>query len=213
MLRILLVAGLVVVVLAASGYQVLPGRAAETAPVFLVSNADHVEGSSKAPVTVIEYGAPTCPVCARFNAQVISRLKRDYIDKGKVRYVFRVWPRLPSDGPAEKIGRCLPPGKYFAFLDLLFRNQAKWDEEFGVTDPRAGLVALARQVGLGAQKVGQCIADTTQDADINKVAAEGEARYHITGTPTIIVNDKAQPSGDLSWDQLKRLVDAALARK
>ena len=213
MSRILLAAGIVVLILAASGYLVLlPGRA-ETAPVFLVSKADHAEGSSKAPVTVIEYGAPTCPVCARFNAQIITRLKRDYIDGGKVRYVFRVWPRLPSDGPAEKIARCLPPGKYFAFLDLLFRNQSKWDEEFGVADPHAGLIRLARQMGLSARTADHCSADTTQDADINKVAAEGEARYHITGTPTIIVNDRAQPSGDLSWDRLKRLVDAALAGK
>jgi protein-disulfide isomerase len=156
----------------------LPGRAAETLPVFVVSKADHAEGSPQAPVTVIEYGAPSCPVCARFNVQVISRLKQDYIDRNKVRYVFRLWPRLPSDGAAEKIARCLPPGKYFSFLDLLFRQQAKWDEELGAKDTHAGLVALAHQEGLGALKVDQCIADTTQDADINKVAAEGDARYH-----------------------------------
>lgn len=183
------------------------------AATFAALPRDHVLGSAKAPVTVIEYGAPSCPVCARFNAQVISRLKKTYIADGKVRYIFRVWPLRPSDAVAEKIALCLPGDKYFSFLDALFRDQSLWDEELGARDPHQGLVQLARRFGLSASRVNRCAGNTAEDAHINQIAAQGEAQYHVSGTPTIVVNGVAQPSGSLNWQELRALIDAALAGK
>ena len=49
-------------------------------------------------------------------------LKENYIDTGKVFYVFRVFPLRSDDGAAEKLARCLPEDKYFSFIDLLFQE-------------------------------------------------------------------------------------------
>ena len=200
---------LAVLLLGGSGYLLLARvHAAEAA----TAPADHALGSPGAPVTVIEYGAPSCPVCARFAAQVMPLLKKNYIDTGKVFFIFRVYPLRAADGAAEKMARCLPPAKYFSFLGLLFRDQRLWDEEFGA-DPHKGLLRMGHLVGLSQARIDQCIGDTAQDADINRIAAEGDAKYNITGTPTFVVGGVGQPSGSLEWDEMKALIDKALVRK
>ena len=91
-------------------------------------------------------------------------------------------PRLPAaprwTAMAEKIARCLPEDKYFAFIDLLFRNQPKWDaaEYPGIADPHGELIKQARVSGMSAEQVDQCMANKAEDDRINKVSADGEAR-------------------------------------
>ena len=104
--------------------------------------------------------------------QTFPQLKAKYIDTGKVFYVFRVFPLRSDDGTAEKIARCLPEDKYFTFIDLLFKNQPKWDVEFGVQSPEGvhdGLVLLGRIAGMSAEQVDQCMANKAEDDRINKV--------------------------------------------
>jgi len=186
---------------AAQGYEILP--------------ADRTLGNPKSKVVLIEYAAPTCPVCAAFNAQSFPLLKANYIDTGKIFYVFRVFPLRGDDGSAEKIARCLPEDKYFAFIDLLFKNQPKWDWEFGIKPQGVhdGLVLLGRIAGMSAEQVDQCMVNKAEDDRINKVAADGEARYSITGTPTFILNGANIGSGNIPYDTVAKLLDTELAKQ
>ena len=128
-------------------------------------------------------------------------------------YVFRVFPLRPDDGTAEKIARCLPEDKYFAFIDLLFRNQPLWDVEYNVLDVHGGLVHVGRIAGMSAEQVDKCIDNKAEDDRINKVAADGEAKYTITGTPTFVIDGVAQSSGNIAYADLSKLLDAELAKK
>ena len=186
---------------AAQGYEILP--------------TDRTLGNPKSKVVLIEYAAPTCPVCAAFNAQSFPLLKANYIDTGKIFYVFRVFPLRGDDGSAEKIARCLPEDKYFAFIDLLFKNQPKWDWEFGIKPQGVhdGLVLLGRIAGMSAEQVDQCMVNKAEDDRINKVAADGEARYSITGTPTFILNGTDIGSGNIPYDTMAKLLDTELAKQ
>ena len=184
------------------GYEILP--------------TDRVLGNPKSKVVLIEYGAPSCPVCAAFNVQSFPRLKASYMDTGKIFYIFRVFPLRPDDGEAEKIARCLPEDKYFSFIDLLFKNQPKWDVEFGVQSPEGvheGLVQVGRIAGMSAEQVDQCMANKAEDDRINKVASDGEARYGINATPTFILNGVKIGSGNLPLDTVSKLLDAELAKQ
>jgi len=177
---------------------------------------DRTIGNKNAKVVLIEYGAPSCPVCAAFNATGFPQIKAKYIDTGKVYYVFRVFPLRPDDGAAEKIARCLPEDKYFSFIDLLFKNQPKWDVEYGVQSPEGvhdGLVLLGRIAGMSREQVDQCIANKSEDDRINKVATEGESRYRITGTPTFILNGANIGSGNMAFETMSKLIDAELAKQ
>ena len=186
---------------AAQGYEILP--------------TDRTLGNPKSKVVLIEYAAPTCPVCAAFNAQSFPLLKANYIDTGKIFYVFRVFPLRGDDGSAEKIARCLPEDKYFAFIDLLFKNQPKWDWEFGIKPQGVhdGLVLLGRIAGMSAEQVDQCMVNKAEDDRINQVAAEAERRYSIHATPTFILNGVDIGSGNIPYDTMAKLLDKELAKQ
>jgi protein-disulfide isomerase len=219
-----IIAIVLVVVLAAIGigYYVLSNQGADAGTDgsaknvgFTLVPADRTMGNPKAPVTLIEYGAPTCNICAYFNANEFPQLKREYIDTGKVFYVFRVFPLRPMDGDVEKMARCLPEDKYFPFIDLLWRNQPKWDaaEYPGIADPHAALIQEARVAGMSAEQAEQCIASKAEDERINKVSAEAEQKYNLSGTPMFVIDGVPQPSGALPYADLAKLLDAELAKK
>jgi protein-disulfide isomerase len=174
---------------------------------------DRTMGSAKAPITIIEYAAPMCPHCARFNAEVIPLLKENYVDTGKVFYIFRVFPIGAADIPAEALARCQPADKYFAFIDLLFRNQDKWDPENGVTDVHAALVSLSRIAGMSAEQVDACMNNQDEQKRIMAVGQDATARYGINGTPTLIINGEVQTAGAIPWTTLKSKLDSLLAKK
>jgi protein-disulfide isomerase len=176
---------------------------------FEIKPADRTLGNPKAKVTLIEYAAFTCPHCAAINEEVFPQLKKNYIDTGKVFYVFRLFARGPQDGLAEKMARCAPRERYFAMADAIFRSQEKWDYEFGVQDGRAQLVRLGRQMGLKPDQINKCMDTTADDARINATGQEAVSRYGLTGTPTFVINGKALESGGLPYDELAKKLDQA----
>ncbi len=180
---------------------------------YELTSYDRTMGNPNAKVVVIEYAAPSCPHCATFDMEVFPLLKKKYIDTGKIYYVFRVFPISAVDGAAEGMARCLPADNYFAFIDLLFRNQKQWDPEYGVPDVHAGLVQMGRIAGMSAGQVDQCIADKATADRTNKIAQDGMTRYNISGTPTFVINGAAQPSGEIPWTTLQNILDSELSKK
>ena len=179
---------------------------------YTINPDDMTLGNPKAKVVLIEYAAPRCPHCAHFNEATFPPLKTNYIDTGKVFYVFRVLPLGAGDGVAEKLARCLPRDKYFPFMDRLFRNQREWNDEFGVTDVRGGLLKQTSAFGMSEAQFDACLANTKQDAIINKVAQDGVDRYGINSTPSIVINGVLTPNV-AEYAALKVALDAALAGK
>lgn len=196
----------------APGEASLAGETPAAKPGFELHPEDHTMGDPKAKVVLIEYAALTCPHCALFDQEVLPQVKTNYIDTGKVYYVFRLYPRMPEDGAAERLARCVPRDRYFHVIDLIFQNQQHWDPEFGVLDVRGGLLNVAQLAGIGADAADKCLADSSADARINAAAQEAETRYNLTGTPTFVINGVAQPSGGLTYEMLAKLLDQAAAR-
>jgi protein-disulfide isomerase len=181
---------------------------------YTLTADDRAMGNPKAPIVMIEYAAPTCPHCAHFDENVFPALKQNYIDKGKVYYVFRVFPLHPSDGAVEAMARCLPVDQYFQFIDMMFKNQAEWDWENGVTDIHGGLVKMGRLAGMNADRVDSCISDKAMADRVNKVAQDGQTRYSISSTPTFVINGTVHLGGDVSTPgDLSATLDAMLAKK
>jgi len=214
-----ILAGVILLIAAAGiGYYLTSGSSTDASggAGYELVPTDRTLGNRNSKVVLIEYGAPSCPVCAAFNAQTFPQIRAKYIDTGKVFYVFRMFPLRSDDGMAEKIARCLPEDKYLTFIDLLFKNQPKWDVEFGVQSPEgvhAGLVQVGRIAGMSAEQVDQCMVNKAEDDRINKVASDGEARYGINATPTFILNGVKIGSGNLPFDTVSKLLDAELAKQ
>lgn len=183
---------------------------------MVFTSGDVALGNPKAPVKIIEYGAPTCPVCAHFEMDNFDQLKREYIATGKVYFVFRVFPiNGAADGAAEGLARCAANGsadKYFTFIDLLFRNQKDWDPEYNPPDgTHAGLMKEARIAGIDAN-ADACMADKSVAERVNTVAQDAVQRYNVSGTPTLVINGVVQPAGYMPWTQFKALLNSFLAK-
>ena len=220
----IILGAVILIALAGIGYTFMNdsgSTAASNGQGYEILPTDRTLGNPKSKVVLIEYGAPSCPVCAAFNAQSFPQLKANYIDTGKIFYVFRVFPLRADDGSAEKIARCLPEDKYFAFIDLLFKNQPKWDVEFSQENPSLatpegvhdGLVLVGRIAGLSREQVDQCMVNKAEDDRINKQAADGESRYSIHATPTFILNGNDVGSGNIPYDTMAKLLDTELAKQ
>ena len=186
--------------------------AADGVAADAVGANENVMGSPKAPVTMIEYFSQACTACAEFHTTVFPLLKAKYIDTGKVRYVMRLYPLFPVDGPAYKLDRCVPPARFFSAVDLLFRHQREWDNaEYPVKDPHAGLIRLAQNLGLSAGRAEDCMNSKKLDASINQQAAEAQAHYDPVDTPSFVINGVKDMNG-VSWNDIQTTLDAAAKR-
>jgi protein-disulfide isomerase len=192
---------------------------AQSGPLaIIVGKNDRTLGSAKAPLTVLEYAAPTCPHCAHFDMDIFPQFKQQYIDSGKVHFIFRVFPLNAVDVAAEAMARCLPEDNYFQFLDLLYRNQAKWDPDgYNIPDVHAALVDMGKIAGLDARKVESCINDEVAKKRIEDVGTDAQTRYGVSGTPTFIANAPGAtpqihgPFQDFS--EMQSFLDPLLAKK
>jgi len=173
---------------------------------------DMVHGKSDAPVTIIEYASMTCPHCAAFAKDVVPQLTKDYIDTGKVKYVFREFPLDGAARMASAVARCFSGDQYFSFIDLLFANQMNWIKDFDgnqqITreDIVEGLAQMARQAGLPRERVATCADDEKNLALVDGNWQEGQTRYNVGSTPTFIINGTTY-AGGMSYDQLKEIID------
>ncbi len=180
---------------------VLPAFAAEPSPEDLTQTGplpEQAQGSPDAPITLIEYASMTCTHCANFAAKVFPELKARYIDTGKVRYILREFPLDPVSAQAFMLARCAGD-KYFAMVDVLFKMQSKWAF---APDPKAGLLAIARQAGISEQTFKQCLTNQKVLDGIEQVHQRAE-KLGIESTPTFFINGKIH-RGEMSIDEMAK---------
>ena len=149
---------------------------------------DMALGSADAKVAIVEYAAPTCPHCARFNKDVFPRIKSDYVDSGKVRYVFREFPLNIKDLACSMLARSIAKddaAKYFAIIDIMFRQQDQLVEKTSDT-----LRLIGRQAGFSAQAVEDCLKDQAMQDKIAAGQKFAEDVLKVEGTPTFFINDQ-----------------------
>ncbi|MGY9010869.1 MAG: thioredoxin domain-containing protein, partial [Rhodobacterales bacterium] len=136
------------------------GAASESDLVFEVAIPDMVQGAEDARVTVIEYASFTCPHCASFHAGTYKQLKKNYIDTGKVKFVFRevyfdkvgVWSSL--------IARCGGPERFFGIADLIFKGQKEWARAGSDVAVANELRKIGRLAGLDGDTLENCLTDS-----------------------------------------------------
>lgn len=173
--------------------------------------ADRVLGNADAPVTIVDYSSLTCPHCARFHLDTLPRLKKEYIDTGKVRFIFRDFPfdRAALDG--SKLARCVNPDRYYGFLDVLFKGQDQWSR---AADPTLALSRLAKLAGLNQADIDACLADTALADGIVMSRMDGEKKYKVESTPTFIFNDGAERiEGARAFEDFAKVIDKLASKK
>jgi protein-disulfide isomerase len=173
-----------------------------------VSLPDMALGPKDATVTITEYASMTCPHCAAFNETVFPKIKSEYIDSGKVRYVFREFPLDIKAAAGSMLSRCIAKddaGKYFAVTDMLFRQQADWVVK-NTTDT---LTRIGKQAGLSQQAVEACLKD---QAMLDKIAADQKYASEVlkvNSTPTFFINGE-KIKGEASFEEFDKRIKSLL---
>lgn len=169
---------------------------------------DMAIGPKDAAVTITEYASMTCPHCANFNATVFPKIKSEFIDTGKVRYVFREFPLDIKAAAGSMLARCIAKDdapKYFAVVDLLFRQQNDWV----VKNTTETLTRIGKQAGLSQQQVEDCLKDQSL---LDKISADQKYAndvLKVNSTPTFFINGEML-KGETSFEEFSKRITSLL---
>ena len=144
-----------------------------------------VLGDPKAPVTILAFESLTCPHCAAFHRETFDRLKKAYIDTGKVKLVFVDFPLDMRAAVASMLARCAGNARFFGMIEILFKNQRSWA---GSRDFRAALMRMGRLAGLNEDEFHTCMRNEELYNGIREAQKKAKEAYGIDSTPTFVIN-------------------------
>ncbi|MEJ6399171.1 DsbA family protein [Yoonia sp. 208BN28-4] len=166
---------------------------------------DMVQGSADAPVEMIEYASYTCPHCARFHADTYPELKADYIDSGKVRFVYRevyfdrfgLW--------ASMVARCGGQEKFFGITDLIYEKQREWTESGDPAIIAEELNKIGLMAGLDAETLDACMSDGEMAQNLVDWYRANAERDDVSSTPSFLID--GQKYSNMAYADLKAILD------
>jgi protein-disulfide isomerase len=161
-------------------------------------------GPDNAKVTVIEYASASCPHCANFYKTTFQDLKKQYIEPGKIRFVFREFPHNDAALAAFMIARCAPKDRYFPLIDTFFTTQDTW-----LKNPAEGLFKIAQLAGFTKASFDSCLKNEDVAKGILAVRDKAESEFGVEGIPTFFVNGQVL-NGEASLAEFKKIIDPQL---
>ncbi|WP_170444292.1 DsbA family protein [Ruegeria arenilitoris] len=208
------------VALAAGGYwltqspstvpvpQLVGSAEAQNADLDTSTIVEMVQGAEDAPVEIIEYASYTCPHCANFHQGPYKQLKKDYIDTGKVKFIYRevyfdrygIW--------ASMVARCGGPEKFFGITDLIYQGQSEWTRAGGPAEIVEELRKIGRLAGLSNDQLEACLQDGTKAQTLVAWYQKNAEKDGIQATPSFVVNGKKVDNQ--SYDEFKALIEKEL---
>ena len=167
-------------------------------------------GNSDAKVTVKVFSSLTCPHCADFHTSIFNNLKKDYIDKGLVKFEHHAFPLDLAALNAEIVVRCQTKNdKKFELLEAIYKKQKFW----AVGSDINKINDLIKQVGirfnLSEEKMNLCLKDDEAQDEILNQRIEAQKKYKIESTPTIIINEKKY-TNKIDYKSFKKIIDKNL---
>ena len=173
-----------------------------------LSDKDYALGPKDAKIVLVEYASLTCPRCARFHTQVLPGLKKEFINTGKVRYIYRDLPldRLALGG--AMIARCSGRDTFFGFIETFYGSQASWSR---ASNPAQALAKLARLGGMSQNKFDQCLQNVEIQNEILQQRLKASNDFKVQATPTVFVNGDGY-SGGMTLDQFRTLLNGMIGK-
>ena len=167
-------------------------------------------GSPEAKVTIKVFSSLTCPHCATFHTNIYEKLKKEYIDKGLVKFEHHPFPLDLAALNAEIIIRCQNNiERKFELLTEIYKKQTTWAIGSDINKINDLIKKIGLNFDLSNEKMNMCLKnDQTQD-EILEQRIEAQKKYKIESTPTIIINEKKY-SGKVDFKQFKKIIDKKL---
>ena len=186
-----------------------PGAPAEPkGPITVNTEGSPSQGNAEARVTMIEFSDYECPFCGRFYTDAYAQLKKEYIDTGKIKFVFKDFPLSfhPQAQKAAESARCVRDQKgdegYFKMHDLLFANQ----QSLNVENEKKWALTL----GVNGAAFDTCLDSGKHAKIVQDDLAYGQT-LGVSGTPTLFINGK-EIVGAQPYSVVKQMIEAELAK-
>lgn len=155
--------------------------------------SDIVFGDANAPITIIEYASLSCPHCSNFYNDVFGKIKKKYIDKKKVKFIYRDFPLNQPALLAAVVSKCHAKNnnydskKYYKFIKVLFKTQDSWAFD---GNPFEKVRSLAKLDNMTSKQFETCVNDQNNVDELMKARKKASDELHIKSTPSFIMNGK-----------------------
>ena len=167
-------------------------------------------GSPDAKVTVKVFSSLTCPHCASFHVSIYNDLKKDYIDKGLVRFEHHAFPLDLAALNAEIIVRCAENNeKKFELLEEIYKKQKTWAIGSDINKINDLIKKVGADFNLTEDRMNQCLKNNNTQDEILNERIDAQKKYKIDSTPTVIVNGKKY-SGKVDYEKFKKIIEKNL---
>ena len=184
-------------------------------PLFILfsleANSEIISiGSPDSKITVKVFSSLTCPACANFHSKIFYQIKKDYIDKGLVKFEHHPFPLDLAALNAEIVLRCnVDNNKKFELLGKIYDKQRLWAVGSDINKINESIKKIGSEVDLKIDDMNNCLNnDITQDEILNH-RIEAQKKYDIEATPTIFLNGKKY-NGKIDYKEFKKAIEKNL---
>ena len=171
-----------------------------------VQNNLIVLGSNDAVVKIKIFSSLTCPHCANFHIKVVPEIKKNYVESGKVQLIFIDFPLDQAAFNASKLLHCLDREKQMTFLDTIYGTQNKWTNGSNTNAINNNLKKIVKNLGISSTQFNKCLNDDAVGDKILNGRIDGQKKYSINATPTIIINEKKH-EGPTTFKNIKKKIE------
>ena len=167
-------------------------------------------GSPDAKITVKVFSSLTCPHCATFHTSIFSKLKKEYIDVGLVRFEHHAFPLDLAALNAEVVVRCQTNNETkFKLLEEIYNKQTFWAVGSDINKINDLIKKVGLDFDLTEEKMNACLENSNVQDEILNERIEAQKKYKIESTPTIFVNEKKY-SGKVDYKKFKKIIEKNL---
>ena len=160
-------------------------------------------GNENAKVKIKIYSSYTCPHCANFHNSVYPKLIKEYASKDLIKFTFVDFPLDIAALNASKIVRCGTKESSILLIDEIYKNQSIWSAGDKIQQINSNLFLIGNKFNLSHEKLSNCLKDKKLEDKILNDRLEGQKKYSINSTPTIIINEKKY-EGNASFEDLSK---------
>lgn len=175
-----------------------------------ITEKDFVIGNEDAKITIIEYASLSCSHCADFHVNTLETLKKEYIDTGKVKMVFRDYPFNYPALLGSMVLRCIPENYRYDYMNALFKLQTDWVNKKNKKTIQE-LYKIMQSGGMTKEEYDACIYNTELENEILEGVMEAQNQFNIKSTPSFIINGKLI-EGNKSIKEFRQIIDKILSQ-
>jgi len=166
-------------------------------------------GSNEAKVKIKVFSSLTCPHCADFHINVVTKIEKEYVESGKVQIIFIDFPLDQAAFNASKLLNCLDKKKQMVFLDSIYETQSKWTNGSNIDAINVNLKKIVEALGESSEKFEKCLVDENVSDKILNDRIEAMKKYSIESTPTVVINEK-KLDGSTTFENIKKKIESII---